>query len=998
MSTQQQVTNKPQESLSVSQIRIIELIAVFCIVYIAKEIVGFTYRTSLVTAVFLGAAFLNLVITGLENIFSGRPETLERGKRFWECGTVAVDVLTVIALIYMTGTAESPFLFLVTIPLFFAGRLLPALRAGLAVTAITLASITIMGLLELRGTIPHFSCYGDSAGEVPPLHHLVGTVMVLGGFMGLMTYLFSTFYENFNVYFTNAESRLISSRRRIIELTRLYDISLGINSVISLDTLLKMVCKEMTLLLRRPWASVVLLNHKHEIVKHVELGERGVESFVRDESYEDLDPFVCKVLENEEGLLLEDLASEKRVARSALVTGRDLKELLSVPISSGKETLGLMIVGDRARERFAAEDVRLMTILSSQVATAIEKSKLYEVMNGRLGRFERENEGLKNANKLKMSYISNLSHELKTPLTSIKAYVESLKDHISDPTFEEKDDFLEVISTETDRLIRMVNKVLDISKIEFGQRSLKRKVFDLAKLIKEVESSMQPYLLDKRLRLVADLKPDLPMVDGDDDLIRQVFINLIGNAIKFSGEGSSVFVEAVEDAVSVKVTVRDEGVGIPEENIKNIFRQFYQVPGSKGEGVGLGLAIVKNIIEQHGGFINVTSRVGEGSRFSFTLPKEHHFNDLLGYLFNSMEAREEIQEMFQLAVKVIAEMLSVKMVSMMLLDQEKKELFIKVAYGLGEEVVENVRVPLGGGIAGKVVESGEPLLVKDVERSGVKSEPNNPQYETKSLISVPLKIGTVVIGVINVNNKTNGQPFNDDDLALLISMSERLAKVVERMRTAEDSRAFLKETIQSLTSLLDTHESDTAGLLKMLVKWSVNIARKLRLSEKEIQVVQYVSSVHDVGMTCVSDRILKKTLDLTHEELDEIRKHPQKGAAIMRPLEFVELVSQNILFHHERIDGKGYPMGLKGDQIPIGSRIIGVLDAYASMISDRPYRKRMTPTETVEELIHHSGTQFDPKIVSAFIEVLMDEGLLEVEEYSKFKEKMRYVGKSRVTP
>lgn len=387
MSTRQQVTEKPKERLSISQIRVVELIAVFCIVYIAKEIVGFTYKTSLVTAVFLGAAFLNLIITGLENIFSSRPESSESGKRLWECGTVSVDILTVIALIYFTGTVESPFLFLVTIPLFFAGRLLPALRAGLVVTAVTLASVTIIGLLELQGIIPHFSCYSDSAGEVPPLHHLVGTVMVLGGFMGLMTYLFSTFYENFNVYFRNAENRLIRSRHRIIELTRLYDISLGINSVISLDTLLKMVCKEMTLLLRRPWASVVLLNHKQEIVKHVELGERGVESFVRDEAEEDHDPLVGKVMEHEEGLLIEDLAADERAARSVLVSGREIKGLLSVPISSGKETLGLMIVGDRTREKFAEEDVRLMTILSSQVATAIEKSKLYEVMNGRLGRF-----------------------------------------------------------------------------------------------------------------------------------------------------------------------------------------------------------------------------------------------------------------------------------------------------------------------------------------------------------------------------------------------------------------------------------------------------------------------------------------------------------------------------------------------------------------------------------------------------------------------------------
>jgi signal transduction histidine kinase/HD-GYP domain-containing protein (c-di-GMP phosphodiesterase class II) len=997
MNVRQEVNDKPQTALSVTQIRVIELIAVFCIVYIAKEIVGFTYRTSLITGVFLGAAFLNIVVAGLENIAPGIRD-FSRRKHLWECATVSIDVLTVVALIYFTGTAESPFLFLVTIPLFFAGRLLPARTAGLAVTAATLASVTLLGLLEVKGAIPHFSCYIDSTHEPPALHHLVGTVMVLGGFMGLMTYLFSTFYENFNVYFRSAENRLMSSRRRIIELTRLYDISLGINSVISLDTLLKMVCKEITLLLRRPWASVILLNHKQEIVKHVELGEHGVASYARNGRDEEWDPLVQKALDNEEGLVIEDLRHHEMISRSVLVSGRDLRSLLAVPIVSGREALGVMLVGDRTRETFSGEDIRLMTILSSQIATAIEKSKLYEVMNGRLSRLEKENENLTGANKLKMNYISHLSHELKTPLTSIKAYVESLKDHINDPTFLESGDFLDVVSKETDRLIRMVNKVLDISKIEFGQRTLKRKVFDLSALIKEVESSMQPYLIDKRLGLVVELASGLPLVDGDDDLIRQVFINLIGNAIKFSEERSRIFINAVEDSVSIKVTIRDECVGIPEEDTKNIFRQFYQVSGGTGEGVGLGLAIVKNIIEQHGGYIKVVSHLGEGSVFSFTLPKEHHFNDLLGYLFNSMEAREEIQDMFQLAVKVIAEMLSVKKVSMMLLDQEKKQLFIKVAYGLGEEVVEKARVPLGSAIAGKVVESGEPLLIRDVEKSGLKQEPNHPQYETKSLISVPLKIGSTVIGVINVNNKTNGEPFNDDDLALLVSMSERLSKVIERMRTAEDSHAYLKETIQSLTSLLDTHESDTGGLLRMIVQWSVCIARKLGLTDKEIQVIQYVSSVHDVGMTCVSDCILKKTLDLTSDELDEIRKHPQKGAAIMRPLEFVELVSQNILFHHERIDGRGYPMGLKGDQIPIGSRIIAVLDAYVSMISDRPYRKQMTAGEAVEELIHHASTQFDAEVVASFIEVLVDEGYLEVEEYTRFKEKMRSVGKHHVTP
>lgn len=983
--------------VSIPQIRLVELIAIFCIVYAAGEIAGFTYRTGLIVLVFLGSAFLNLLLTGIENLFRRYSVRIPGKRPVWELCTVFIDLSTVLALVYLTGTPESPFLFLVIVPLFFAGRLLPALPAGFGVTFVTVAAIAVLGYLEVKGVIPHFSCYPDRPAGPVSSHLLIGTVLVVGGFMCLMTYLFSTFYENFNIYFKNAEDRIVNSRRRILELTRLYDISLGINSVISLDTLLKMVCKEITLLLGRPWATVVLLNQKHEIVKHVELGESGVVSLEQDEAF-DNDSFINEVLRLEDGMAIDDVKLSEPASSSLLISGRKLVPLLAVPILSGRDDLGIMAVGDMSAEPFSKEDMRLLTILSGQVVTAIEKSRLYEVMNGRICRLEDENENLKNTNKLKMSYISHLSHELKTPLTSIKAYVESLIDNLNNPDFEEKDDFLNVISTETDRLIRMVNKVLDISKIEFGQRVLKRSLFELPSLIEEVESSMQPYLIDKQLHLIVILPPELPMIDGDGDLVKQVFINLIGNAIKFSPPGSRIFIEAVEDSVSVKVTVRDEGVGIPEKDLKNIFKQFYQVCGEMRDGVGLGLAIVKNIVEQHGGYIQVNSNVGEGSAFTFTLPKEHHFNNMLGYIFNSMDAREEIQEMFELSVKLIAEMLTAKIVSLMMLDQDKQELFIKVAYGLDEGVVERTRVRLGESVAGRVAESGEPLLVDNVEKSGITGSRNNPQYETKSLLSVPLKVGTAVIGVINANNKTSGDPFTEDDLALLMSLSQRLSKVIERIRTAEDFHAFLRETTQSLHSLLLSCKKGSEGLARNIVKWSVKTARKLGIGEKEIQVIQYVSSVHDVGMTCVSEDILRKTLELTNEEMDEIRKHPQRGTTIMRPFEFVELVSQNILFHHERIDGNGYPMGLKGDQIPIGSRILAVLDAYVSMISEKPFRTRMDTWEAVNELVRHSGSQFDAKVVAAFVEVLMDEGDVEVENYSKITDSLRTAGKHHILP
>jgi len=996
MEAWENIDEKPKSILSIQQMRLVELVSIFLIVFVAKEIAGFYYKNGIIVLILFSAAFVNIAVTGLENFLTRSKRWKEDIKERFDWLNILFDLAIVLAIIYLTGTAQSPFLFLVIIPLFFASRVVSPIHAGIFVTALTAATIGVLGSLELAGIIPHHNCYPFKDAIALNKNYLAGTLMVLVGFMSLMTYLFGSFYDNFRIYISRAEDKLMSSRKRIIELTRLYDISLGINSVISLDTLLKMVCKEITLLLRRSWASILLVNQKGEAVKYVEIGRSGVSSQGVDDNISD-DPLFRKVLDEEDGFEIRNLDEHPEVASSFLVADRGLKGIIAIPISSGKENLGVMLVGEYEDVPFDQEDLRLMTILSSQVATAIEKSRLYEVMNSRISRLERENEKLKNANKLKMSYISHLSHEFKTPLTSIKAYAESLSDHMESMSEEERKGFIDVITSETNRLIRMVNKVLDISRIEFGQRTLRRKLFSLRELLSDVQNSMQPALDEKSLHLIVNLPDDLPLIDGDEDLIKQVFINLISNAIKHSPNNSRIFIEGTEDAVSVKVTVRDEGEGIPEEHLENIFKQFYQVKSGESDGVGLGLPIVKNIIEQHGGCINVTSKVGEGSAFTFTLPKEHHFNDLVGLIFDMVGSQEELNKMLTLAVRVIAEMLSVKIVSLMLIDQKKQELFIKVAYGLDEDVVERTRVKLGAGIAGKVAVTGEPLLIENIEEDTEGYE-NNPQYETKSLLSAPLKIGSTVIGVVNVNNKTSGGPFDEDDLNLLMSLTERLSKVIERIRTSDDSSAFIAETINSLNSILESHRMSPSSLVRKLINWSVRVARKLHLTEKEVKVIQYVASVHDVGMTCVGEEILKKTLELTPEEIEEIRKHPQKGAAIMRPLEFVEMVSQNILFHHERMDGKGYPMGLKGEQIPIGSRIIAVIDAFVSMITEKPFRRKLSVGEAVEELISHAGTQFDPEVVRAFIEVLMDDGLVEVEEYTKISDMIRCSRKHHTVP
>jgi K+-sensing histidine kinase KdpD len=348
-----------------------------------------------------------------------------------------------------------------------------------------------------------------------------------------------------------------------------------------------------------------------------------------------------------------------------------------------------------------------------------------------------------------------------------------------------------------------VNDILDVTKIEFGQRAVSRTAIDLRAIVDEVVTILEPALREREMRLVVDVSQELPHVEGDDDLIKQVFINLLTNAIKYSSRGTTITVKAHEEAVNVVMSVADQGIGIPKDEVGSVFDKYFRARSqrdSKLEGLGLGLAIVKNIVEQHGGTIRVESVEGKGTTFTFTLPREHCFNDLVGYIGELVDAREQLHEMLELIVRMIAELLSAKRVSLMLLDKDRSELFIKMSFGIEEWVVENTRVKVGEGIAGKVAATGEPLLISNIEENEVYSAPNGPQYDTTSLLSVPLRVHDVVVGVMNVNNKTSGQPFDRDDLNLLISFGDRISRALERVRVVEDSHLFLQDTIEAFNA------------------------------------------------------------------------------------------------------------------------------------------------------------------------------------------------------
>lgn len=224
--------------------------------------------------------------------------------------------------------------------------------------------------------------------------------------------------------------------------------------------------------------------------------------------------------------------------------------------------------------------------------------------------------------RLKDEFVSVLSHELRTPLTSIRASLGLLAEGIVGEMTDQAQNMLQIASRNTDRLVRLINDVLDIERIESGQITMERQICDAEDLMEQAAEAMKDLAKSSKVTLSVLAQPI--SIYSDPDRIVQVFTNLLGNAVKFSPEGGTVWLSVEQqEGQSIVFKVRDEGRGVPEDKFDSIFERFKQVDSSDSRdkgGTGLGLAICKSIVEQHGGRISVESTFGEGSTFAFTLP------------------------------------------------------------------------------------------------------------------------------------------------------------------------------------------------------------------------------------------------------------------------------------------------------------------------------------------------------------------------------------------
>lgn len=224
---------------------------------------------------------------------------------------------------------------------------------------------------------------------------------------------------------------------------------------------------------------------------------------------------------------------------------------------------------------------------------------------------------IRNFAQVRSEFAGNVSHELRTPLTSIKGFVETLLDGaMANPDTCRR--FLTIIDSETERLSRLIEDLLTLASIESKERMIQPRPVALARSIRTVINMMGPQISEKNIMVKFIYPPDMPDVHADEDLLGQVLINLLDNAIKYTPVGGDIIIRCKQRESRIIITVTDTGVGIPEDSIPRVFERFYRVDKARTRikgGTGLGLSIVKHIVESHGGQVFVKSEVGKGSTF-----------------------------------------------------------------------------------------------------------------------------------------------------------------------------------------------------------------------------------------------------------------------------------------------------------------------------------------------------------------------------------------------
>ncbi|MBW6470368.1 MAG: cache domain-containing protein [Methanosarcinaceae archaeon] len=417
----------------------------------------------------------------------------------------------------------------------------------------------------------------------------------------------------------NTMGDLISSKNETLEINRnlsiMYSIATIATRSFKLDEVLNGILKNTLDFLEIAIGEIYLIDEDAgEAVLYVHQGlpdklVKKVRSMPLDSA------FIARILKSQEPIITQEVPYGEEMVKAAEY---GIDKVVIFQLFSREKVVGFITLSYPLEREISTEDMRLLVSIGNQVGIVVENLRLFEET-------KKAYKELKSLDKMKDEFLSNVSHELKTPLISIEGYSEVIRAETLGTLNDKQKKAMDTVIRNADRLERLINSILYLSIEEAGRIQYIFKPIQISDVIGRSVLDMLPQIKIKNLNIKKELSDNLPLVLADEDRMMQVMVNLISNAIKFTPSGE-ITITAYQDDVNLHVTVSDTGIGVSQEIIGNLFERFYQGDASTKRrygGAGLGLHISKLIVEAHKGKIWAESEEGVGTTIHFTLPKNN---------------------------------------------------------------------------------------------------------------------------------------------------------------------------------------------------------------------------------------------------------------------------------------------------------------------------------------------------------------------------------------
>ncbi len=411
-------------------------------------------------------------------------------------------------------------------------------------------------------------------------------------------------------------------RTRLLELSAMFHLSTTLNLQLKLQVVLEIIVRRVVSALRAQQASIMLFDPETgELETRAAYGLEA--EFTRGARVKLGDRIAGRVAESGEPALLNRSTDDAQYARH-YKSDRNITSALSLPLRVGERCIGVLNVNRiNHPETFEDHHREILTMFAEHVAAVIERAEVLDRLGSRSRELEEANLRLTQLNAMKDVFLSTASHELKTPLTSVIAYAELLDEQGQRLNGDQRSEFLRRLRTEAERLMGLIEDILDLTRLESGKLTLKPVSVSANEIVRASAETSRALADKQEITIREQLEDGLPELPLDEVKMGQVVTNLLVNAIKFSPRGGHVTIRSLREPRWVRIDVVDEGPGVGAEEAAHIFDLFGQGSGGSDRpdaGVGIGLHLVKRITELHGGHVGVISSPGEGSTFWVRLP------------------------------------------------------------------------------------------------------------------------------------------------------------------------------------------------------------------------------------------------------------------------------------------------------------------------------------------------------------------------------------------